>query len=136
MSSNARPCRLCACPRWERERDAPFCRHCDHGERAHISAADAEALSSMTQARWDRLNEPERDAMRDLTGLTEGLIGLEGWRVEVVRDSHSGEVARFIVGRSTGWRPCHIELPRRDSSGGMSADHAYRRVTRLYEVAA
>lgn len=48
--------------------------------------------------------------------LTEALIGLEGTRVEVV-DSF-GDKRRFWVGKSTGWIPCHIELARRDSSGG------------------
>lgn len=48
--------------------------------------------------------------------LTPQLRGLEGRRVEVV-DCY-GEKRRFIVGRSTGWMPCHIEIARRTSSGG------------------
>jgi hypothetical protein len=48
--------------------------------------------------------------------LTPQLIGLEGRRVEVV--TSYGETERFIVGRSTGWIPCHIALCRKDSSGG------------------
>lgn len=48
--------------------------------------------------------------------LTPQLIGLEGKRVEVT-DSQ-GETRRFIVGKSMGWMPIHLEIPRRDSSGG------------------
>lgn len=48
--------------------------------------------------------------------LTAQLIGLEGRRVEVV-DAH-GERRRFIVGKSTGWMPCHIERANVRSSGG------------------
>jgi len=48
--------------------------------------------------------------------LTPQLVGLEGKRVEVV--DKWGEKRRFIVGRSTGWIPCHIEIPTRRSHGG------------------
>ena len=48
--------------------------------------------------------------------LTPQLIGKEGRRVEVV-DRH-GERRRFIVGKSCGWIPIHLEVKRRDSSGG------------------
>lgn len=50
--------------------------------------------------------------------LTPQLVGLEGRRVEVVDDA--GITRRFIVGRSSGWMPCHIEIARRDSHGGPS----------------
>ncbi len=50
--------------------------------------------------------------------LTPQLVGLEGRRVEVVDDA--GITRRFIVGRSSGWMPCHIEIARRDSNGGPS----------------
>lgn len=43
--------------------------------------------------------------------LTPQLIGLEGYRVEV-----NGR--RFWVGKSTGWMPIHLEILRRNSSGG------------------
>lgn len=49
-------------------------------------------------------------------GLTPQLKGLVGRRVEVV-DCY-GERRRFIVGRSTGWMPSHLEIARRDSAGG------------------
>lgn len=47
------------------------------------------------------------------------LQGLEGKRVEVV-DRH-GERRRFYVGKSSGWMPCHLEVSRRNSSGGPAA---------------
>lgn len=65
---------------------------------------------------WKHLPESTRMAWRDLSGLTPQLNGLEGWRVEVLdKDGHK---RRFIVGRSTGWRPCHLEIARRTSLGG------------------
>ncbi len=58
----------------------------------------------------------QRNKLRCPTELTPQLTGLEGKRVEVV-DSY-GERRRFIVGKSTGWMPCHLEIGRRNSSGG------------------
>jgi hypothetical protein len=46
------------------------------------------------------------------------LVGLEGKRVEVI---HKGEARRFIVGKSTGWLPCHLEIHNRASRGGGAA---------------
>jgi hypothetical protein len=51
--------------------------------------------------------------------LTPQLVGLEGKRVEVTEPGEKPR--RFIVGKSTGWMPCHIERKRRDSSGGYAA---------------
>lgn len=48
--------------------------------------------------------------------LTPELIGLEGKRVEVVNSW--GEKDRFIVGRSTGFIPCHIARKTVNSTGG------------------
>ena len=89
-------------------------------------------LENMTAERWALLSETDRAGLRDLSGLTPQLVGLEGWRVEV--DTTYGETRQFIVGRSTGWRPCHTELPRRDSSGGFAADSEYVAVRRLYQA--
>lgn len=68
----------------------------------------------------------ERGAMHSrLTGnrcnaeLNPSLIGLEGKRVEVI--DKDGNRDRFYVGKSTGWMPCHLEIKRRDSSGGCAA---------------
>ena len=106
--------------------------HCDGpGEHAIAAAGSLNAmrckvLKDMTQARWDSLSAQERDRLRDLSGLTKQLVGLEGKRVEVV--DNYGEKRRFIVGRSTGWRPCHIERKLRTSHGGFSADAGYASV--------
>ncbi len=86
----------------------------------------------MTQARWDSLTAAQRDELRSDAGLSPQLIGLEGWRVEV--ETTYGETRRFIVGKSTGWIPCHLEIARRDSFGGMSADKQYASVKRLYKA--
>lgn len=48
--------------------------------------------------------------------LTPELIGLEGKRVEVV-DKYD-EKRRFIVGKSCGWMPAHLELKTSRSDGG------------------
>lgn len=64
--------------------------------------------------------------------LSPQLKGLEGWRVEVETDY--GEKRRFIVGRSTGWIPIHLEIARRNSSGGSGAERRYSRVMRLEQV--
>lgn len=50
--------------------------------------------------------------------LTPELIGLEGKRIEVI-DSY-GSRRRFYVGKSTGFIPCHLEIARRNSSGGIA----------------
>jgi hypothetical protein len=87
----------------------------------------------MTQDKWNAMTTAEKDKVRDLSGLSKQLIGLEGCRVEVV-DLMTGETRRFIVGRSSGWRPCHIELRNRTSRGGISANWEYASVRKLYRV--
>lgn len=74
----------------------------------------------------------EHDGEQAVAELSPQLVGLEGHRVEVV-DRH-GERRRFIVGKSTGWMPCHLEIARRDSSGGGAADREYESVTDLGRV--
>ena len=44
------------------------------------------------------------------------LVGLEGKRVEVT-DAY-GKTRRFYVGKSTGSIPIHLEIARKNSSGG------------------
>lgn len=56
-----------------------------------------------------------RTGERCTAELTPALIGLEGRRVEVSGPDGS---RRFWVGKSTGWSPCHLEIARRDSTGG------------------
>jgi hypothetical protein len=89
-------------------------------------------LSNMTQEKWDRLPESERDRRRSKAGLTPQLIGLEGWRVEVV--TTYGERRRFIVGRSTGWIPCHLEVHNTRSHGGVAAEREYASVRTIRKV--
>ena len=87
---------------------------------------ESEDDMNMTQEIWTGLTPAEKDEVRDLGGLSNQLIGLEGCRVEVL-DKHY-KTRRFQVGRSTGWVPCHIELHRSDSSGGGPADQEYKTV--------
>lgn len=63
---------------------------------------------------------------RDLSGLSPQLTGLERARVEVVTDDDT--TRRFYVGRSTGWRPCHVEVALRTSTGGPGAEKHYKSV--------
>jgi hypothetical protein len=65
--------------------------------------------------------------MRCTAELTPQLQGLEGKRVEV--ETSYGEIRRFYVGRSTGWMPIHLEISRRDSTGGTGAERQYKRIT-------
>jgi len=51
--------------------------------------------------------------------LTPELIGLEGKRVEI--EDNTGETRRFIVGKSTGWMPVHLEIKTKRSTGGCAA---------------
>lgn len=50
--------------------------------------------------------------------LTLELVGREGKRVEMRAPGQAPH--RFYVGRSSGWMPVHLEIARRDSSGGES----------------
>ena len=84
----------------------------------------------MDQQTWDSLTPAQRNAQRSDAGLTKQLVGLEGYRVEA--ETVYGETRRFIVGRSTGWVPCHLEIARVDSSGGGSAERVYKSVKPLY----
>lgn len=79
---------------------------------------------------WNMLTESEKERQRDYSGLTPQLVGLEGWRVEVV--TNYDEVRRFIVGKSTGWLPCHLEVSRRDSLSGTAAESSYKSVRKIY----
>lgn len=86
----------------------------------------------MTQNEWDAMTPAQRDAARDLSDLSAQLVPWKGWRVEVV--TTYGEKRRFIVGQSTGWRPCSLEISRRTSLGGFRADSQYKSVRPLYRV--
>lgn len=91
------------------------------------------ALDGMTQTRWDSMTPAERDKLRDLSGLSPQLVGLEGWRVEVIDVGHTVK-RRFIVGRSTGWRPCSLEISRRSACGGGPARMQYDSVRKIEKI--
>jgi hypothetical protein len=78
-----------------------------------------------------------RCEVRDESDLSPDLLGHEGWRVEVRDVTTTGEAEyttrRFYVGRSTGWRPCHLEVYNRRSTGGSPAQKHYSSVRRLYK---
>lgn len=89
-------------------------------------------LEGMTQERWLGLPQAQRDRLQDRSHLTAQLTGLEGWRVRVV--DMAGEVRRFIVGRSSGWRPCHLEIARPGAVCGDPARSHYQAVEPLERV--
>ena len=84
-------------------------------------------LDKMTQEKWNAMSRLERDKIRDCSELTKQLVGLEGCRVEVV-GLHATKPRRFNVGKSTGWKPCHLELANAASSGGSMAAREYASV--------
>jgi hypothetical protein len=89
------------------------------------------ALSWADKAKvWPKLNREQQKHLVDLSGLTPQLNGLEHQRVEAVR-MRTGETVRFYVGRSSGWKPCHIEIKLMTSTGGHSADREYKSITVL-----
>jgi len=98
----------------------------ENGRKAPEVSADlrgtleAYTIYRETMRRGESLNR--ETAKRCNADLTPQLIGLEGKRVEVV-DRH-GETRRFWVGKSTGWFPVHLEVARRDSSGGSAVTGA------------
>lgn len=53
---------------------------------------------------------------RSQSELTPQLVGLERNRVEIV--DRWEQKRRFYVGKSTGFIPVHLEIARRDSTGG------------------
>lgn len=57
-----------------------------------------------------------KTGFRSTTELIPEFIGKEGKRVEVV--TSYGEKSRFIIGKSTGYIPCHLEIKKSNSSGG------------------
>jgi len=86
----------------------------------------------MDYATWQALTPAQRTEQADLSDLSPQLIPYKGWRVEVT--TTYGETRRFIVGMSTGWKPCHLEIKTRRSMGGMPADKEYQSVKPIYIV--
>ncbi len=79
-----------------------------------------DAYIKLTGLAMERYN---RTGIQLKAELTPSLVGLEGRRVEVV--DVDCETRRFIVGKSTGWIPCHIELHNVRSTAGMAAHKDY-----------
>jgi hypothetical protein len=65
----------------------------------------------------EALKRYQQTGWRSSSELNPKLIGLEGKRIECTLH---GEKTRFIVGKSTGWIPCHIKINTSRSMGGMS----------------
>lgn len=57
----------------------------------------------------------EKHNMQMDCGLHPKLKGLEGYRIECIRN---GEKVRFWVGKSTGWIPSHLAIHNTRSRGG------------------
>ena len=61
------------------------------------------------------------------------FIGNEGRRVEVI--TSYGEKSRFIIGKSTGFIPCHLEIKKSNSNGGISVcGYPFKSITFLERV--
>src|SRR5664280_2750322 len=69
---------------------------------------------------------------RSESELTPELEGLEGRRVEIV--NAYGERQRFYVGKSTGFIPVHLEIARRNSTGGPAVMGTPFRSVRVLEA--
>lgn len=57
-----------------------------------------------------------QNGFRSETCLTKSFKGLEGKRIKVTLKN--AKQKRFWVGHSTGFIPCHLMVPRIDSTGG------------------
>jgi hypothetical protein len=99
----------------------------------HARAIWAKMPAAERSQAWERMTPTERDLLRDNSDLTPQLTGLEGHRVEVM-DIPNARPRRFIVGKSTGWRPCHLELARVSARGGEPAAKAYESVRSIGKV--
>jgi hypothetical protein len=112
--------------------DVAFTRASRMAEWAGTKPPDAENVGTedgyydYKHALEDARNHYYRTNERCPVELTPQLTGLEGKRVEVI--DHEGEKRRFWVGKSTGWLPCHLEVARVTSSGGMAAMGPYQSV--------
>ena len=59
---------------------------------------------------------------------------MNGFRQIDARGIWAGERRRFIVGKSTGWRPCHLEIKTARSACGDPARARYQSVKSLERV--
>lgn len=70
---------------------------------------------------------------KDLSELHPQLMGLEGRRVRVIpprRTMTGHNQHEFIVGRSTGWRPCHLAMRQ----GAIGSAEVIKKTERFAEV--
>jgi hypothetical protein len=95
-------------------------------ERGSMSAY--QYYQSLIAALYER---HKRTGQRCNVELTPQLIGLEGKRVEVT--DRNGETRSFWVGKSTGWIPIHLEVARRNSTGGGGVTGAPFKSVRVLE---
>lgn len=81
---------------------------------------------------WVKMNERERDAVRDTSALHPTLIPYEGKRVRVTPKRKFG-ANTFRVGRTTGWQPVHLAMRgnAHGSSDTINRDERIDRVTLL-----
>lgn len=103
--------------RWLRSRSSeasPFPRNWEPTNGTLDAYADYELLLKRAQVYCQMFNE------RCNIELNPNLIGLEGKRIEVI--DRDGNRRRFIVGKSTGWMPIHLEIARRNCHGGPACD--------------
>ena len=89
-------------------------------EQWHGSTKNVRHLKRLYR-HYENLTEQARQkhlatGWRSKSELIQELIPYEGKRIEAT--NCLGEKVRFIVGKSTGFIPCHLEIKRRDSSGG------------------
>lgn len=78
---------------------------------------------------WPTLNLTDKLRLRDRSDLSPQLIGLEGWRVEVV--TLDGQNRRFSVGMTDDWQPQHLEHGNTRFRNGRIAQFKYLKVTPL-----
>lgn len=69
----------------------------------------------MTQEEWNRMSRAEREDAMDRSALHPALVGWEGRKVTVSAREYGRKT--FIVGRTTGWRPRHLAVARRNAMG-------------------
>jgi hypothetical protein len=92
-----------------------------------LAAELGESLPELQRGSMEVYNEHQRmldiarkkhtdTGWRSQSELIPEFIGNEGRRVEVI--TKWGEKSRFIIGKSTGFIPCHLEIKRKDSTGG------------------
>ncbi len=99
-------------------------------KRPDLAPVESEVGTLAAYARYQAASEAARlSPVRLQCMLTPQLIGLEHKRVEVV-DCY-GETRRFIVGKSTGWLPIHLEIKSRRSIGGGSVTGAPFKTVRV-----